>query len=255
MNDALTPESAGRARPVTREAAAEGRRPRRARNSLSRSEIVAAARRLTEVDGLAALSMPALARELACAPASIYRHFTGKEELVGVLADQVMRDMHLRLPPAGDGPWRDELVAYFTAYRSLMNESTAYREVMLFAPVAVLRAALTPAQMRRVDSGIGLLCRAGLSLADATRAYNVCFNYTRSFTALEHAARQPVDGSLPPSAVPSLPAAEYPHLAELPDATAALAVDEAGFRFGLQLLAEGITRTVEPPRGDGAAAS
>jgi AcrR family transcriptional regulator len=241
-----------------------GRR-RRARGSLSSGEIVAAARDLAAQDGLARLSMPALARRLGCGVMSVYRYFDTKDDLLAALADQVMSDLHRQLPPAGDGPWRDELITYFTAYRDLMESFPMYREVVLYAPTFVIRAALTPAQLRRLDTGIGLLLRAGLPLADAAAVYNVCFNYTRSFVAFEHAARAATatattattahattahattsaDDGVGAVAVSSasgrrLPADEYPQLSRLADIDGVLGVDERGFRLGLELLATGI---------------
>ncbi|WP_255355827.1 TetR/AcrR family transcriptional regulator C-terminal domain-containing protein [Frankia sp. CpI1-P] len=172
-----------------------------------------------------------------------------------------MSDLHRQLPPAGGGPWRDELITYFTAYRDLMESFPVYREVVLYAPTFVIRAALTPAQLRRLDTGIGLLLRAGLPLADAAAVYNVCFNYTRSFVAFEHAARATAatattatitaaggaiaaGGVGAPAAGPAsgrrLPADEYPQLSRLADIDGVLGVDERGFRLGLELLATGI---------------
>jgi AcrR family transcriptional regulator len=173
---------------------------------------------------------------------SIYTYFEHKDDLLAALAEQVMRDLHRQLPPAGDGPWSEELITYFTAYRDLMETFPVYREVVLYAPTFVIRAALTPAQLRRLDTGIGLLLRAGLSLADAADAYNVCFNYTRSYVAFEHAVRDAARGAPGGAAAPDghLPAAEYPLLSRLPDVDAVLGIDERGFRLGLELLAEGI---------------
>ncbi|EIV94691.1 TetR/AcrR family transcriptional regulator [Frankia sp. QA3] len=240
---------------VVRESA-EGTQPtvgrrRRARGSLSSGEILAAARDLVAQDGLARLSMPALARRLGCGVMSVYRYFDTKDDLLAALADQAMSDLHRQLPPAGDGPWRDELITYFTAYRDLMESFSVYREVVLYAPTFVIRAALTPAQLRRLDTGIGLLLRAGLPLADAAEVYNVCFNYTRSFVAFEHAARATATGAAATAAAARAPAAaqtpgrqlpadEYPQLSRLADIDGVLGVDERGFRLGLELLATGI---------------
>ncbi|WP_261574465.1 TetR/AcrR family transcriptional regulator [Frankia gtarii] len=249
---AVVRESAENTQPPT-----VGRR-RRARGSLSSGEILAAARDLAAQDGLARLSMPVLARRLGCGVMSVYRYFDTKDDLLAALADQVMSDLHRQLPPAGDGPWRDELITYFTAYRDLMESFPVYREVVLYAPTFVIRAALTPAQLRRLDTGIGLLLRAGLPLADAGEVYNVCFNYTRSFVAFEHTVRatatttgvsgvsavSAVSGVGAPATAPvpgrRFSADEYPQLSRLADIDGVLGIDERGFRLGLELLATGI---------------
>jgi AcrR family transcriptional regulator len=221
-----------------------GRR-RKARGSMSSQAILDGAREVVERDGLQRLSMPTLARHLDCGVTSIYWYFHSKDELLAALTEQVMRDLHRQLPPAGDGPWSAELIAYFTAYRDLMESLTAYREVVLYAPAFVLRAALTPAQLRRLDTGVGLLRRAGLPLQDAASVYNVCLNYTRSFVAFEHgtlAAAADLPGASRSARAEALSAADYPTLSLLPDIEPLLGLDESGFRLGLELLVEGIAR-------------
>ena len=59
-----------------------GARPRRARGSLSREEILAAAYELVEHDGLDALSMPALGRAVGAGVTSIYWYFRNKDDLL-----------------------------------------------------------------------------------------------------------------------------------------------------------------------------
>src|SRR2546429_4120091 len=101
-------------------------RTRRARGSLSAETILDAAEQIVDRDGLHALSMPALARELGSGVTSIYWYFRSKDELVVALADRVEQHLYARLPPVGDGPWDDELVAYFSAYRDLMHRTPVY---------------------------------------------------------------------------------------------------------------------------------
>lgn len=210
---------------------------------MSHEEILAAALELTETEGLTQLSMPALARTLGCAVMSIYKYFRNKDDLLDALAHRVMRDLHRRLPPAGDGDWDVELISYFAAYRDLMEDVPAYREVVLYAPTSAVRAALTPAQLRRLDTGIGILHRAGLPLTDAVRVYNVYYNFTRAYVAYEHMVRAASSNRPDPhGAPPPLVAADYPLLAALPSPTAAIDVNEDGFRLGLDLLTAGISR-------------
>jgi AcrR family transcriptional regulator len=216
-------------------------RRRRTRNSLSRDEIVAAAVKLVEAEGLAQLSMPALARELGCAAMSIYNYFSSKDVLIEAVAHQVMHDLHHRLPPAGDGPWDVELIAYFTTYRDYMLSLPAYREIVLHAPTASIQAALVPAQLRRLDSGLGILCSAGLSAEDAARIYNLCYNYTRSYVAVQCGVDQSgrtasvVEGGV------DVDPEDYPLLAALGDPGSAIDLHDDGFGFGLEVIADGVS--------------
>jgi AcrR family transcriptional regulator len=90
---------------------------RRARGSMSAAEILDTAKRLIERDGIRRLSMPLLAKELGSGVTSIYWYFRSKDDLLEALTAEVLRDMHRQLPPVGDGPWEDELLAYFVAFR------------------------------------------------------------------------------------------------------------------------------------------
>ncbi|MCW2621836.1 MAG: putative TetR-family transcriptional regulator [Frankiales bacterium] len=227
-------------------------RRRRARGSLTPQVVLAGARTLVERDGLRGLSMPALARQLDCGVMSLYSHFRSKDDLLAGLADLVMRELHQHLPPAGDGPWDREVVTYFAAYRGVMEQVPAYREVSLYAPALVVEAALTRGQLRRLDTGVGLLLRAGLTLADASQVYNVCLNYTRSFVAFEHGVLSNRDESGPhPDVGDWRPAAleDYPVLRQLPDVGRLLRFDDAGFELGLELLVDGVATRYGLPRG------
>ena len=57
------------------------------RRPLSRARIVAAAVAIADAEGLDAVSMPRLARELGTAPMSLYRHVPHKDALVDLMLD------------------------------------------------------------------------------------------------------------------------------------------------------------------------
>src|SRR5688500_15655618 len=115
-------------------ARATKRHPRRARGSLSQDEILDAAYELVEHEGLRALSMPILARHLKAGVTSIYWYFRSKDELVMAIAERVAEDMYGRLPPVGDGPWDEELVRYFTAFREELRRAPIYLELFAARP-------------------------------------------------------------------------------------------------------------------------
>jgi AcrR family transcriptional regulator len=168
------------------QAAPPGGRRRRERGSLSREEILAAAREIVERDGLRQLSLPALARQLHCGVTSIYWYFDNKDALVDALARVVLQDVHQQLPPPGDGPWDDELVEYFLAFHDLLEKLPAYREIVAFAPGSIAHSTLTRGAQRRLEAGLALLRHA-----DATAGFAACLNFTRGFVALEHGVRPP----------------------------------------------------------------
>jgi len=176
--------------------AAPTTRRRRARGSLSREEILAAAREIVERDGLRQLSLPTLAKQLHSGVTSIYWYFDSKDALVDALAHVVLQDVHQQLPAPGDGRWDAELVDYFVAFHDLLETLPAYREIVAFAPGSIAHSTLTRGAQRRLEAGLSLLRSAGLSEADAAAGFGACLNFTRGFVALEHGAALPTrDGS------------------------------------------------------------
>ncbi|HEX3705894.1 MAG TPA: TetR family transcriptional regulator [Mycobacteriales bacterium] len=216
-------------------------RTRRARGSLSREEILSAAREVVERDGLRQLSMPTLAKHLKSGVASIYWYFKSKEELVDALAGLVLHDIHQQLPPAGDGAWDAELIAYFAAFRELLLSLPAYREIVAYAPGSIAHSRLTGAAQRRLGEGLHLLTLAGLSHQAATDAFAACLNFTRGFVTMEQGVTDG-DAAQRTNAAP----ADTGSLSERDRDVAYLnEVGEQQFLRGLRLLVRGIRAEAE----------
>src|SRR5690606_30313822 len=87
---------------------APAKRERRARDSLSRDIIVAAAERVVLRDGLEGLTFQAIGEELDAHPTSVYRHFRDKDDLLLELVDNLRaRSYGGTLQPTDD--WVDDL--------------------------------------------------------------------------------------------------------------------------------------------------
>ena len=224
-------------------------RPRRARGSLSADEILDAAEHVVERHGLHALSMPALARELDCGVTSIYWYFRSKDDLVVALADRVEQQLYSRLPPIGDGPWDDEVAAYFTAFRELMHRTPIYREMFAYRTRSTFAGStLTRSVLRRIDAGLALFVRGGLDPAEAALVYQACTNYTNGFIALEHgSAIEEPDSDIAAAVndrIAHTDRHEIPVLSRVPDFGVGMAYDDRQFDRGLRLLLAGIGHTV-----------
>ena len=88
-----------------------------ARPALSRRRVVAEAMALADEQGLAALSMRALAGRLGVEAMSLYHHVDGKEGLLDAMVDAVFGEMHL---PVVGGDWRTELRARSVSGRAVL---------------------------------------------------------------------------------------------------------------------------------------
>src|SRR5580658_368521 len=106
----VTPASAGLPAGI---AAAWGVRERPHKGpkpALSLSRIVDAAVRVADADGLDAVSMGRVARELGAAPMSLYRHLSAKEELLELMVDAAWGDPPAA--PAAGEEWRAGLARW-----------------------------------------------------------------------------------------------------------------------------------------------
>jgi AcrR family transcriptional regulator len=233
--------SPSRAKGVRAPGGSRGRSTRRARGSLSREEILDGAEELVEAQGLQQLSMPALAKQLKSGVTSIYWYFRSKDDLLEALTDRVTSAMYLKLPPIGDGAWDDELVDYFTAFRNLLEATPIYREVFAYrARLLFTRTAIAPAIFRRLDDGLSLFMRAGLSAEQAAEAFNACSNFTRGFVILEHGIEAETVDEEMTEKLHHLDASKFPILGQLDDFERVVWLDDNQFQFGLRLMIAGI---------------
>jgi AcrR family transcriptional regulator len=143
---------------------------------LDRAAVLAAALRILDQEGRAALTMRRVARELDVEAASLYTHVRSKDDLVDGVLDRILDEVEL---PATGAAWRPALINAFTSYRA----------TLLAHPVAVSlmtgRARTSPAQYRLVESSLGLLERGGLTMAAAVRVHVALVAYTLGFVLQE----------------------------------------------------------------------
>lgn len=219
-------------------------RQRRARGSLSREEILGAARSLIERDGLQGLSFPRLATQLNAGATSLYWYFPGKDDLLAGLVDEVTREMYLRLAPIGQGPWDEEIIDYHVAFRRLLGSSPVYREVFAYhAQTLFLGSRMAPHVMRSIEADLAMFVRAGLDPDEAARAFNAFSLYTRTFVLIERGIDEE---EIDPSAVQLIDfalsqiAADLPAVGSLNGVEPMVRLDDEVFRLGLRLLVAGL---------------
>lgn len=143
---------------------------------LDRAAVLAAALRVLDQEGRAALTMRRVARELDVEAASLYTHVRSKDDLVDGVLDHILDEVEV--PITGEA-WRPALITAFTNYRA----------TLLAHPVAVSlmteRASTSPAQYRLVERSLVLLERGGLTMAAAVRVHIALVAYTLGFVLQE----------------------------------------------------------------------
>jgi AcrR family transcriptional regulator len=103
-------------------------RARRARNSLTQEEILAAAERIAP-RGIEALTIRAVALELKASPMALYRYFETKESMIDALVDGALGRIEL-IEPTAD--WRHDLAAFARAHRAVL-ENNSWAIIPLFS--------------------------------------------------------------------------------------------------------------------------
>ncbi len=212
---------------------------------ITRELLLEAAMQILDAQGLEALTMRRLGREVGAAAAMVYRFFADKDELVEALADRVFAQARQDGPtarPAPAGPidtrWMDELCAVAHGIRRALLAHPA------LVSAAVRRPPRQEATLHGIDAGLGLLLTAGLDPESAAKGYQAVLFYTLGFAALEAPFAAAPDGGARDqgdthAVLAALPAEDYPNIAATiahlygPDLT-------AQFDHGLRLLIAGL---------------
>jgi AcrR family transcriptional regulator len=203
-------------------------RPRQA--LLTRQRIVEAASALVDAEGLGALSTRRLATELGVQGPSLYNHFATKAEILDAVADALIEQVDITV--FGRHPWPEALRRWARSYRAVLRDHPN------IVPVLAQGPARRPASLAMADAVYGALIDAGWPAARATHA-GALLRYLVTGSALgSFALGFPSDPALYEG---------YPHLHHAPLLAAHhVAVDEAAFELGLDLLINGLER--ETPR-------
>jgi AcrR family transcriptional regulator len=219
-------------------------RRRRARGSLSRAEILHAARTLIERDGLQQLSYPRLGKQLNAGPTSLYWYFPSKDDLLAALVDEVTKEMYLRLAPVGEGPWDEEIVGYHIAFRKLLGSTPVYRDVFAYRAQALfLQSRNAIHLLRSMEGDLAMFVRAGLSPDEAAHAFNAFSVFTRAFVLIEHGIDSQTldqDELRMINIALTVAAADSCTLSSVAGVEQVLSFDDQLYRSGLRLLVAGL---------------
>lgn len=206
---------------------------------LARDDLVRAALRVLEREGLDGLSMRRVADELGVRAASLYWHVHNKEELVDLVADALVAGFR---PPRHTGDWRRQLTTYARAYRRyLLGRRDAAR-------VIGGRFVLGPGLLRVMESGITGLLRNGFPERTAAMAGYLVNTFVVGFVLQESVPMNAPEalGASPEQAmaavraqIGALSAEEYPTVVALADALVQPSMDER-FDFALNVLVDGL---------------
>ncbi len=157
-----------------------GRGQRGPKPGLSVDAIVAAAVRLADAEGLEAVSMAHVAKQLGFTTMSLYRHVSSKEELLQLMWNATAQGAE-ELVIAGDD-WRSRLRAWAMIQREMIDRHPWITQMPMAAPP------MAPNSLTFVERGLEAMDGTGLSDADKLRIIGLISSYTLSEARMAHDA-------------------------------------------------------------------
>ncbi|WP_411289557.1 TetR/AcrR family transcriptional regulator [Mycobacterium adipatum] len=151
--------------------------PRRSRGRprLPLERIIAAAVAVLDEDGADALSMRNLAQRLDSGTATLYRHFTGRADLVAQVVDSVLAEAHVDDETLAGMAWQEACEALA---HSLFD---VFRRHPNVAPLLVEQVPTGPNSWAQREQVIALLLKAGFAAPTAAQACATLGRYVLGF--------------------------------------------------------------------------
>jgi AcrR family transcriptional regulator len=224
-----------------------GRRERGKRGpkpGLSVEAIVDAAIELADAEGLAAVSMARVAKELGFTTMSLYRYVASKDELLQLMWNASAQGAEA-LELEGDG-WRERLRGWALVQREVLDRHSWITEMPMATPP------LAPNSLTFVERGLEALDDTGLADQDKLRVIGLISSYTLSESRMAHEAARAAAAA--PADAPGwtfegllrelVDEEDYPRLSRI--AAAPSSADERDeFAFGLDRILDGVEALID----------
>lgn len=211
---------------------------------LTKERIVAAALGLIDSEGLGALSMRRLGKELGVDPMAVYYHVPNKSALYDAIMDEVLGGLaDMQFDPGTS--FEDFIVLAGCGYRDVLLR---HRRAL---PLLTGRSLRTEHTLMLAELMIGRLHAEGLTLEEATAGLNSFSYYVAG--AVNAQARQDVgseyhEETSPEEMAAMLPAEHFPNLLATITQGAWMG-DEQEFEFMLRVMARGFLASAAQRKG------
>ncbi|MGS2647940.1 GntR family transcriptional regulator [Streptosporangium sp. G12] len=215
------------------------RLPSRSAGSLERDRVVRVAMEIADADGLAALSMRAVAAKLGVATMALYRHLEAKAELTQLIADAAFAEIEYPAPPPG---WRSHL-----RVAAQLQWAAYQRHPWLPRLVSITRPATLPGQLAYGVWTLRALDGLGLDPITRMHVYGTIVNYVRGTAInIESEAIAELDtGMTSKQWGQAKLSVAGPLIAQVAEPGAELDL-ESLFTFGLERLLDGLATVIAP---------
>jgi TetR/AcrR family transcriptional regulator, tetracycline repressor protein len=148
------------------------------REPLTKDRIIEAALHVMDREGLDAVTMRRIGRELGVEAMSLYNHVEDKDDILNGVTERVMTEFDY---PPFTGGWDVDARALAREWRRLLNLHPSVCQLLAerHKPLEGLAA------FGAMDAALGLLRGAGLSDRDAAQAFNALGSYILGYVTME----------------------------------------------------------------------
>ncbi len=214
---------------------------------LTRRRILGAAIELADAEGIAAVTMRRVARQLGVEAMSLYHHVANKEDLLDGMVDEIVRKIEDELGvftvEKGTTGWQQKL-------RHMMLTA---RRVMLrhpWAPAVIeTRTKMPPSLIRYFETILGTMIEGGFSYDLAHHAMHTlgsrALGFNQELFVPDTSAEEQESNEMFAAMMAELPymvgmLSEISH--DSPDSTLGWCDDQTEFEFGIDLILDGLER-------------
>jgi len=220
------------------------------RRPLTRERVRAAALAVADRDGLGGVTMRSVADVLGVEAMALYRHVSGKHDLLDSLVEVVVEEINAACAAL---PELDDPAEWRTALRRRIRTARAIMQRHPWAPgLVATNGTLGPALMRYFDDFGAIMLAGGFSVDTVHHALHAFGSRALGFSPELFQPQAPAvveSGLDPAAAVADLEALadEFPFIARMArdlshdaESTLGWCDDEAEFDFGLDVLLDGL---------------
>jgi TetR/AcrR family transcriptional regulator, tetracycline repressor protein len=209
------------------------------RNTLTPRAVVEGALSLADLEGLEALTIRRLAKELGVTPMALYWHFRSKGELLDGMAARIFEEVDLSVDASAT--WQEQLRALLG---SILGVLRAHPSTAILLST---RTASSEGSLRATEVALDILGRGGFSPTEATQIARHALSTVTNLVSGEpgvvarEESGEMLDGRRHARLfLESLPPERYPRLVEAATPLSEGVEPDAYFAFGLDLLLAGI---------------
>jgi AcrR family transcriptional regulator len=209
------------------------------RERLTRDRVIDAGLLVMDTEGLEAVSMRRVAREVGVEAMSLYNHVQDKDDLLRGICDRVMDDFVF---PEPTEDWAEMCKAGARSWRNVLQ---AHPDVMRLFAETHGPSPHSPGALLPTEFALRLLREGGLSDRDTVQAFHALGGYIQGFVMMEGGSihKSEAAGGVFEDASTQLDPDAFPALRAVSRYFADCSADEQ-FEFGLDLLVRGLQAKV-----------